>query len=135
MPPEARARRVWTWTIRRVSLSALAGALTAVAAPWTLVRVLAGLPPLRRGGPSEVPRYEGLMPREEYERLIAEDLAWLRRQPPSPSRAHIEVVLRESPYLHYGRSTRAWVPEQAEVLAPLWSGDAPGSTCHPRRRP
>lgn len=116
MPPDATKRRAWAWSLRRVCAGALAGALTAVASPWTLVRVLAGLPPRRRGEPSEAPRYEGLMPRERYEQLIADDLDWLRRQPPGPSRNHVEVVLRESPYLHYGRSARVWVPERAEVL-------------------
>lgn len=43
MPPGARGRGAWAWNLRRVAVSALAGTLAAVARPWAVVRVLAGL--------------------------------------------------------------------------------------------
>ncbi len=40
--------------------------------------------------------------RRSYEQVIAEDIAWLRQQPDTLERDHIEAVLRASPDHEYG---------------------------------
>lgn len=44
------------------------------------------------------------MNRAAYERLIAEDIEWLLKQPRTLERAHIELILRLSPDDQYGKS-------------------------------
>ena len=44
--------------------------------------------------------------REAFERLIAEDLAWLHQQPRSLERMHIETLLRNAPEAYYRRPRR-----------------------------
>jgi hypothetical protein len=40
--------------------------------------------------------------RQAYQKLVDEDLAWLKRQPPSLERDHIECILNSSVFYEYG---------------------------------
>lgn len=45
--------------------------------------------------------------RAAYEQLIAEDIEWLRQQPRSLERDHIELILRLSPDREYAPAPEA----------------------------
>lgn len=66
----------------------------------------------------------GRLLRHAYEKLIAEDLEWLAKQPRSLERDHIAAVLRESTAYTYGNQKTLVIPVEAPVLANRM--DAPG---------
>ena len=39
--------------------------------------------------------------KEAYEKLVAEDIEWLDKQPRSLEREHIALILKDSPRLYY----------------------------------
>ena len=47
-----------------------------------------------------------LMSRDAYEKIVAEDLAWLRKQPNTLERRHIEEIVKRSPDHEYEGSVR-----------------------------
>ena len=76
--------------------------------------------------------------RHAYERLIAEDLEWLERQPHSLERDHIRVVLECSADLHYPSSLAHAADDVAgEEDAPIREDGGPcgsGPGDHPHGR-
>jgi len=51
-----------------------------------------------------------------YKDLIAEDVEWLRKQPDTLERQHIEVVLYDSVYQHYPDKNSPFNPETQRLI-------------------
>jgi hypothetical protein len=59
--------------------------------------------------------------REKYDELISEDIEWLRQQPETHWRNHIECVLRESSKLIYSCASKTPIYSESRIkLMPEW---------------
>lgn len=73
------------------------------------------------------------MNRSAFEKLIAENIAWLEQQPRTLERDHIIDICRHAPDMYYGKRdedgliTAVWNPAR-HAFAPMAPGEAPAPT-------